>query len=125
MEVFLLIVFGFLSGIAASMGLGGGTILILFLTLFLQIKQQTAQAINLLFFIPIGLVSIFFHIRNKLIETKKLPFLYLFGTAGAVVGFFIVRYISTELLSKLFAVFILAVGLKGLGKALTKRDRVG
>ena len=49
---------GILSGILASMGLGGGGILIIYLTIFAGIEQATAQGINLVFFIPISIVAI-------------------------------------------------------------------
>ena len=47
------------SGICASMGLGGGSILILFLTFFLGVDRIVAGGVNLLFFIPVALVSVF------------------------------------------------------------------
>ena len=55
LEVFILILSGFLSGIFGSLGVGGGGVLIVFLTLFLDFSRQTAAFINLLFFIPIAL----------------------------------------------------------------------
>ena len=59
-----------LSGICASMGLGGGSILILFLTLFLNVDRIVAGGVNLMFFIPVALVSVFMSIKNK---SYKLP----------------------------------------------------
>ena len=41
---------GFVSGIVSGTGMGGGTILILVLSVFLGIEQHTAQATNLIFF---------------------------------------------------------------------------
>ena len=52
------IIIGLLSGVAASMGFGGGFVLIIYLTVFLNIDQITAQGVNLLFFLPVALVSI-------------------------------------------------------------------
>ena len=45
------IIIGLLSGAAASMGFGGGFVLIIYLTVFLNIDQITAQGVNLLFFL--------------------------------------------------------------------------
>ena len=47
-------VIGFLTGIMASMGLGGGFVLVVWLTLFADVQQRTAQGINVLFFLPIA-----------------------------------------------------------------------
>ena len=44
---------GFGSAVLASMGMGGGSILILYLTLMAGVPQREAQGMNLLFFLPI------------------------------------------------------------------------
>ena len=64
------IIIGLLSGAAASMGFGGGFVLIIYLTVFLNIDQITAQGVNLLFFLPVALVSIIIHQKNRLIKWK-------------------------------------------------------
>ena len=56
MNLFLLYSAAFLTGILASLGLGGGMILILYLTIFAGMAQFEAQGINLIFFIPIALL---------------------------------------------------------------------
>ena len=56
---------GFLSGIISGMGIGGGTILIPALSLFLNINQHTAQGVNLLFFIPTAIVALFIHKKKR------------------------------------------------------------
>ena len=56
---------GFLAGILGGMGMGGGTLLIPILTIFLGFKQKNAQAINLLVFIPMSLFALIIHIKNK------------------------------------------------------------
>lgn len=61
----------FLTGILASMGLGGGMILILYMTLIAGMEQLTAQGVNLLFFIPIAAAALIIHTKNKLVKWKK------------------------------------------------------
>lgn len=63
-----LIITGFLSGIIGGMGIGGGTILIPIMTIFLGFDQKTAQAVNLIYFIPTALTALTIHIKNKQIE---------------------------------------------------------
>ena len=62
-----LIVFGFISGILGGMGMGGGTLLIPLLN-FLDIEQQTIQAINLISFLPMACVALGLHFKNKLVK---------------------------------------------------------
>ena len=61
---------GFISGTVSGLGMGGGTILILILTLFFNIEQHIAQATNLIFFIPTSLAAIFINLKHKIIDIK-------------------------------------------------------
>lgn len=104
----------FLTGVAASLGLGGGMILIIYLTVFAGLPQLSAQGINLVFFIPIAALSVFLHWRNKLIDMRKILPSILTGTAGAFLGTYLAQFIGSSALSKLFAGFILLVGIREL-----------
>ncbi len=115
------ILIGFLTGICASMGLGGGFILIIYLIAFTQTDQLTAQGINLLFFLPIAFLSLIIHSKNKLVEWRKLPLLVVTGLVGVLLGTFIAEHISTQLLKKLFASLLLFVGFKELFSPRTKK----
>lgn len=108
----ILILVCFLAGICASLGLGGGFILLIYLSIFTSISQQQAQLINLLFFIPIGLFSLFFHRKNKLIENKITFPIVLFGVIGIIIGFFVSMFLSSDILLKIFSIFIFSIGLK-------------
>ncbi len=111
---------GFITGVIASMGLGGGFVLMIWLTMFADVEQRTAQGINLLFFLPIALVSLIIHAKGGLID-KSLLKKYLFGgTVGAVLGTVAAQLIPNELLSKLFSLFLLAFGVRELISANKK-----
>lgn len=107
-------VVGFLTGVVASMGLGGGFILVVWLTVFADVEQKAAQGINLLFFLPIALISLIIHIKNGLVNKSLVKKLTLGGILGAVIGTFGAMWIDNTLLRKLFAVFLLIFGLKEL-----------
>lgn len=98
----------------ASMGLGGGFILVVWLTIFEEVGQRAAQGINLLFFLPIALISLVFHLKNHLVNIKLVKKLALGGVLGAVIGTYGAQLIDNDLLRKLFAVFLLAFGLREL-----------
>ncbi len=113
---------GLVTGIVASMGLGGGFILVIWLTIFADVEQKTAQGINLLFFLPIALLSLTIHIKGGLIDRSLLK-KYLFGgIVGAVLGTIASNIIAGELLRKLFAMFLLAFGLRELFTAGKQSD---
>lgn len=96
------------------MGMGGGFILVVWLTLAEETAQRTAQGINLLFFLPIALLSLIFHIKNKLVNNELVKKLALGGVLGAIIGTYGAQLIDNGALRKLFALFLLAFGLKEL-----------
>lgn len=107
----LALIIGLAAGVVSGMGIGGGTILIPCLTLFLEMKQQTAQGVNLLFFIPTAAIALITHIKNKTIDKELVKRLIPYGLAGALAGAFIAVSAEEGTLRKLFGFFLLAVGL--------------
>lgn len=112
----------FLSGLLGSMGFGGGSVLIIYLTLFADTDQLTAQGINLLFFIPCAVLSVIINIKNKLVKYKVGAYLILGGLIGVAVGSLVVRLTEPTLLSKLFGGFIFIIGLITLFQKQKKPD---
>ena len=102
---------GLLAGTLGALGLGGGSVLILFLTLFASVDQIHAQGINLVFFIPCALTAIFLHSKKKLIQWKLWFWAAPAGMLGAWAGTALAAHIDSALLGKLFAGLLLAFGL--------------
>lgn len=100
-----------LSGVVGSMGLGAGTVLIIYLTVFENLKQTQAQGINLLFSLPLAALSIIIYKKKGLIKTKNIGFLILFGIVGAIAGYIILDRISPEFLSKIFGSALIITAL--------------
>lgn len=119
----LFVLIGFFSGMTASMGLGGGSILILFLTMVLNYEQKTAQGVNLLFFIPIALFSTIVYIKNGIIEWKKIIPTIIAGMISSFISANILVKMSSSLLRKTFGAFILIIGIKTLF-SLTKSRKI-
>lgn len=112
METLSIILVSFLSGLTASMGLGGGMILIIYLGLFTSLSQLEAQGINLVFFIPIALLSLVFHCKNKLVDKKAVAISAVPGLLAVIISAFAAYFIHTYLLRKIFAAFIFLIGVK-------------
>lgn len=104
----------FLTGFLASLGVGGGTVLIIFMTVFLGTEQLDAQGINLIFFIPIALLSVIMHRKNGLTDIKALLPAICTGAVCAAAGALIADFIGSDALKKIFAVFILIIGVREL-----------
>lgn len=104
----------FFSGLAGSMGLGGGGVLVLYLVLCLSENQLTAQGINLLFFIPCAIVSVIVYSRKKLIVWKSAIPMIIGGLCGVLLGAWLTNVIHTDILGKTFGGLLLLIGLKEL-----------
>lgn len=105
---------GFFAAVIGSMGLGGGGVLLMYISAFTDISQLKAQGINLIFFLPIGAVSIFFHIKNRLINKKTALLTVLTAVPGAVAGAFLSGVVSQDLLRKGLAIFLFVLGAREL-----------
>ena len=66
------IIIGIIAGMITAIGMGGGTVLILLLTLILNVPQHTAQAVNLIFFVPTSITAIIMNIKNKNIKFQNV-----------------------------------------------------
>ena len=100
------VLIGIFSGIFSGIGMGGGTILIFLLTIFLNVEQHIAQATNLIYFIPTAISAIIINYKNKNIDVKLAIIISIFGALGAIIGAEISVNIEVEKLKKLFGIFL-------------------
>jgi len=97
---------------AGLLGVGGGTILVPILVLAQGIDQHTAQGTSLLMIIPVGLVGVWSYAKHRRLESEGLPWLLLGGAGGALAGSILAHRIQGPTLTRLFALFMLAVGIQ-------------
>ena len=108
--VFAGIVLGYLAGL----GVGGGSLLILWLTLALGMDSVTASTINLMFFITAaGAVSLF-RWRNGTLHFKKILPAIIAGSIFAALISLLARQIDSGLIKKLFGALLIVIGLREL-----------
>ena len=105
------IIIGVISGMVTAIGMGGGTVLILLLTLFLGVPQHIAQATNLIFFVPTSITAIIFNIKNKNIDFKIGISILIFGIIGAAFGAMVSEKMEVYKLKKIFGIFLLIVAI--------------
>ena len=107
---------GFLSGALGAMGLGGGGILVIYLTLFSNIEQPQAQGINLIFFTCMAIIAVISYSHKKLISWKTIFPAIVCGIPGSIFGFFLSYKLEASILSKLFGILLLFVGFTQIFK---------
>ena len=121
METFLFILFGALAGIFGGMGMGGGTLLIPLLTIFLAVNQKLAQGYNLISFLIMAVFALIIHSKNKLVDIKSVLILDIFGVVFCVIGAFLIKNIETDILHYIFAGFLIILALIEFYKIIFKK----
>lgn len=114
---------GFFAAVISSMGMGGGGILLIYLSAFTAATQLEAQGINLIFFIPIALVSLIFHIRNGFIKKKAALFMIITAVPAALLGSLLSGLIDQDILRKGLAIFLLILGIKEIVLSFKKKEK--
>lgn len=105
---------GLLCGVISGFGIGGGSLLMVWMTAAAALEQRTAQGINLLYFIPTSIGALIFHIKNKMICWQAVIPAVLCGCATAAGFAWIANTIDVALLQKLFGGFLILIGLREL-----------
>lgn len=111
---FLSLAAAFFAGVLGSMGLGGGTILVVYLIKYAGLSQTAAQGINLFCFIPTALGATLIYTKNKLTDKSTVIPLILWGIFGSLAGFLLLSRLPDEILRKLFGGFLIVLGMKEL-----------
>ena len=101
-------VLGFLSGI----GVGGGNLLMLWLTLVLQTEHVVARNINLLFFIPSALIATLFRWKQGVVDIKKVLPGIIAGCICAGIFSWLSKQMDITLLKRCFGILLLITGIR-------------
>ena len=111
---------GILISVLAGLGIGGGGLLVIYLTSAKDIPQIEAQGINLLFFVAAGAASLIVHVKKRKLKPKKIIMMIVFGSIGAAAGSFIANHTDGETAKKIFGGFLL---ISGLTELFSKSDQ--
>ncbi len=114
MLTYLTVPVAILLGFLAGLGVGGGSLLMLWLTMAVGMPYTDARTINLLFFLPSALIATLFHRKQGSVELRKILPAMIWGSIAAALFSFIGLRADTELLKKLFGGLLLLTGLKEL-----------
>ena len=118
LTIFLYVLFGFISGIFGGLGMGGGTLLIPLLTIFLGVGQKLSQGINLVAFLVMALFSLVIHFKNGYLETRGIIYIILSGIVFSVGGALLASVISAGTFRTAFGVFLCVLSLYQMYKAI-------
>ena len=108
------IIVGVVLGFLAGLGIGGGSLLILWLTFVCRLDHLTARGINLLFFLPSALIAIFFRWKQGHIRWKKILPAMIAGCTAALVFSWLGSNMDLSVMKKLFGGLLIFTGLREL-----------
>ena len=123
MNNFLFILLGLISGVAGGMGMGGGTLLIPLVTLFLGVAQKEAQFLNIFSFIFMAIIVVIFHIKNKLVDVYPAVMFSVFGVGSAVASALLVKQVENNALRIMFGIFLVILAIVQLIGFIIKKKQ--
>ena len=116
---------GLATGVLSGFGVGGGSLLMLYLTLLTGIGQYQAGGINLLYFIACAPAALVSHIKNGLVQGGAVKWCVLAGVPASVLSAIAAARMDTDWLRRAFGVFLLYVGAKELFAKQKPRETKG
>jgi len=111
LQTFIGIVVAYAVAALAGMGVGGGGLLVIYLTLVLGTGQLEAQGINLVFFICSSAASMIVHLKKRKFNWKIVVVCMISALVGGYFGSVLATVTKAILLRKLFGGFMLVSGL--------------
>ena len=102
LTIFLYILFGFLAGIFGGLGMGGGTLLIPLLTIFLGLDQKLCQGINLVSFLVMAIFALIIHYKNGYLQTKGIFYIIISGIIFSCFSAFLAGFLPSKVLKEFF-----------------------
>ena len=118
MSFYLYLILGFLGGIPAGMGMGGGTVTIPLLVLVGGVGQKIAQCANLFSFLPMSVGALKTHAENGLIQKEGILWVIIPALLLSVLGASLAASLSSEVLKKGFGAFLVGLSFVGFYRAL-------
>ncbi len=116
---------GAITGVLSGFGLGGGTLLLIYLTTFAGVDQTAAQGINLLYFLPTAATALPFHLRNGYVQKKVAVPAVAAGLVCSAGAAWAAMALDVALLRKCFGVFLLYIGVRELFGRKTTHSAAG
>lgn len=120
MSFYLYLLLGFLGGVPAGMGMGGGTVTIPLLVLVGGVEQKIAQCANLFAFLPMSAAALKTHTENGLVQTKGILWIVLPALALSLLGAWLATSLSSALLKKSFGAFLIGLAFVGAARINAK-----
>ena len=113
---------GVATGIISGFGIGGGSLLVLYLTAVTKTSQYVAGGINLLYFIGCAPTALIGHIKNKLVDWHTTLWCTVAGISVVIPVSLVADNFHSDWLRRLFGILLLYIGYKELRQGKRKNN---
>ena len=100
----------FLCAALSGMGVGGGGLLLIYLTMFASMETRQAQLYNLIFFMCASASSLLLHVQKRKMDIFATALLALTGAAGAAAGSVLSRTAGDDIVGYALGGFLFVSG---------------
>lgn len=114
MEYCFPILIGIVLGVLSGLGVGGGSLLMLWLTVVFDTPQDQARLMNLMFFIPCALSASIFHFRQNKLNPTLTGIAIVAGLLGSLTGSLWQQNPDLQMLRKAFGILFILCGIREL-----------
>lgn len=116
------VIISFLISVLSGMGVGGGGLFVIYLSIFTSTPQLAAQGMNLLFFLFSSFASVVVQINRRKIRFAAVTFMAAFGVLGAFAGAYLTRFLPEEYLRRIFGMMLVAGGVLAFRSSFARGD---
>ncbi|MEA2451642.1 MAG: uncharacterized protein QOG04_352 [Actinomycetota bacterium] len=107
------VAFGVLVGLLSALfGIGGGIAMVPFMVLLLERSQHLAEGTSLLVIVPTAIAGVIAHHKRGFVSFRLAGTLAVGGVVGAFFGARLALSLDEDKLSKFFALFLIAMGIR-------------
>jgi len=114
MQILSYLLLGLVSGIlGGALGVGGGTVMVPGMIMFFGMAQHKAQGTALaVMMMPVFIMSVYRYYVEGNVDLKMAVYVAIGLAIGALLGANVAQHIPAPTLRKIFAVFLVLVGIK-------------
>lgn len=112
LDILFPLLIGIVLGFLAGMGVGGGSLLLLWLTQVVMMPHPQARILNLLFYLPAALTATLFRGRKNGFQPGITVPALTAGCIAAVLATLLSRHLNLETLKKLLGGLLILTGLR-------------
>lgn len=113
---------GTVTGILSGFGIGGGTLLLIYMTAFAGLDQRLAQGINLLYFLPAAATALPSHVKNGYIQKETAGPAIWAGLAGTALSAWAATGMELMLLQRCFGLYLILIGVRELFRKTSDKN---